>query len=192
MIAITATPLQDETWVYPCTCDEIARALTHFSADDLAGIHAVRLRPATRKYMSANASYSWDRSQIYIYSHLGNLEYKQPAGTKRHQLEAFRRVERLYGLQLLQREVRWITKWNALDDLRRFILEHVLAHEVGHHVYHRQRHAAGYEHRPHTRESEQFAEAYADRHRAKLRVMATDSTGLRVPGAEQHSTSVAR
>ena len=63
---------------------------------------------------------------------------------------------------------RCVTRWQA-EALRRFIVEHVLAHEIGHHVHYRSRFLAGYIARPGRTEAEQFAEAYAVRHRGAVR-----------------------
>jgi hypothetical protein len=50
------------------------------------------------------------------------------------------------------------------EDLRRYVLEHVLLHEIGHHIQYMQRSRAGFMRRLSHRAGEQFAEDYALRH----------------------------
>jgi hypothetical protein len=63
---------------------------------------------------------------------------------------------------------RWRVHWQA-EDLRRYILEHVLLHEIGHHVQKMQRLREGLRSRLPVAAKEQFAEAYAGRLRRSLR-----------------------
>ncbi len=77
-------------------------------------------------------------------------------------------MELQFGMTVERHGSRYTCAWSA-DNLRRFILEHVLLHEVGHHVYHLQRRERGLPYHPNTVESEQFAEAYACRYRHKNR-----------------------
>ena len=66
------------------------------------------------------------------------------------------------GMQVEKVGGRWYCRWSA-EDLRLFMLEHVLIHEVGHHVQCTQRQRQGVDPWPSRRVSEQFAEAYACR-----------------------------
>ena len=66
-------------------------------------------------------------------------------------------------MRLEQVGSRWLCRWRA-EDMRRFVLEHVLLHEIGHHVYWKERARLGLVARLALAVREQFAEAYALRH----------------------------
>lgn len=150
-------------WVYPCTVDDLREQLRTLSPVDLRGLHAVGLAAATRRDRRANGRYSFSpRPVIRLYSFPADLQYKLPAGTHVGQIERGLAVELDFGARVEQIGRRYYVYWEA-PHLHRFILEHVLPHEVGHHVYHTRRREAGYVFKPGTRESEQFAEAYARR-----------------------------
>jgi hypothetical protein len=152
-------------WVYPCTVEDIRHQLTTLPAEDLEGLGSVGLIPSTRKNCSANGRY-WGGlppTRISLYSYHESLRYKQPAGTRPGDLDWGLSVEREFGMHVEKVGSRWFCQWSA-ENLRLFILEHVLIHEVGHHVQHMQRRRAGLWSDPGRQVKEQFAEAYACRY----------------------------
>ncbi len=150
-------------WIYPCTLEEIKQRLSCFAVQDLEGIWAVGLAASTRKDHNANGRYLFGKKpSILLYSYPASYCFKLFPHTKRHDIEEKLAVELEYGMTVEQVGSRFVCHWQP-EDLRRFILIHVLSHEVGHHIYHRQRQLQGLVHRSHTVESEQFAEAYAKR-----------------------------
>lgn len=156
-------PMPGSGGVYPCALCDLEGALTGIPRSDLAGLLAIGLVPSTAKDCHANARYFFTpRPEIHIYAYPTSLTIKLQPHLDQGRLENLYRVEREFGMEDVQVGSRWLGRWRA-DDLRRFILEHVLPHEIGHHVYHMQRKGQGLVHRPGTRESEQFAEAYARR-----------------------------
>lgn len=163
MIALFKRPLLPG-WIYPCTLADIEERLSHLPASDLEGLWAVGLIPSTRKDCNANGRYVFDKHPtIYLYSHPETLTFKLRQHTKRSEIEAGCAVELEYGMWVEASGSRWICCWKA-DDLRRFILDHVLQHEIGHHVHYYQRVRQGLRIPPSRQEIEQFAEAYARRH----------------------------
>jgi hypothetical protein len=164
MIRIYERPLLPG-WVYPCTVDDIRHQLATLPVDDLDGLWAVYLFPSTRKACSANGRYYYrtERPTIHLLSYPESLTYKQPAGTRRGDMETGFMIERHFGLRMEKVGSRWYCRWSA-EDLRLFALEHVLIHEVGHHVQCMQRQRQGIQPWPSRRVSEQFAEAYACRY----------------------------
>jgi hypothetical protein len=164
-MVITAAELPGPEWVYPCTVDELRERLAGFPAADLDGLRAVRLMASTRRNNSANGRYFFHqpRWEIDLYSQVCDLRFKLGFRGERAHLEDLLRVEVSYGMELFQVGASWFSQWDP-ERWRSFILNHVLAHEVGHHVYHFGRMKAGYVFKPRTRETEQFAEAYALRH----------------------------
>ena len=64
--------------------------------------------------------------------------------------------------------------WSA-EDLRCFIVEHVLLHELGQHVYFWRRQQQGLTYHPNMPGAEQFAEDYALRYRSLKSRQATGS-----------------
>ena len=154
-------------YVYPCSLDEIQQALTQLPEQDLAGLEAIGLVPATRKDGSAYARYFVKpKSAIYIYSITATLLFKQPSTVKLSDIEIGLADALEYGLQVQTSGSRWICQWRR-EDLNRFILGHVLPHEVGHHVFHQQRLKEGTEKQASFQVREQFAEHYALRHKLK-------------------------
>ena len=151
-------------WVYPCALEDVSNRLAQLPAEDVAGLWAVGLVSATRKRNRYNGTYFYgNRPTIHLYSVPYSLQFKMPPSTKRKDIETYEWVELSYGMKFEQQGSRIFCQWSAAD-LRHFIVEHVLLHEVGHHVYHRRRQQLGYDYKPWTTESEQFAEAYALRH----------------------------
>jgi hypothetical protein len=147
-------------WVYPCTVRDICQQLLRLPAEDLEGLWAVGLVPATRKNCGSYAYHRGDkRSVIHICSEPESLEFKVYAnGINRFA------VEIAYGMRVARRGNRWYCKWQA-QDLRSYIIEQVLLHEVGHHIQYWQG-----EHKTRLSEPvrEQFADAYAYRQRRRL------------------------
>ena len=151
-------------WIYPCTVEDIRRGLEQLPEEDLEGLWAVGLVCSTRKYHSANARYLvGEKPCIHIYSYPETLAYKLPPYVRHRDIEHGLCVERDFGMRLEPVGSRWWCHWDA-EDLRRFIVQHVLPHEVGHHVSHQTRSSGGLERCPGTGACEQFAEAYARRH----------------------------
>ena len=169
MIRLFEAPLPAGAGVYPCTVEDLRERLAHFPPADVEDLWAVGLVPSTRKDCSAHARYFYPpKPSIYVYSYAASLRIKQPAHTTQSDVERGLAVELAYGMDVELHGARWYCQWQR-EALRRFIVEHVLPHEVGHHVYGQRRRRAGLEHRPRTRESEQFAEAYALRQRCPSR-----------------------
>jgi len=154
-------------WVYPCTLADIQARLAKLPEADLESLWAVGLAPSTRKDCHVHARYiPGERPVIYIFSYVDTLVFKQPANVKRSEVESGLVVELMYGMEVECAGSRWLCRWNP-ENLRRFIVEHVLLHEVGHHVHYMQRARQGIQRPPTKRDTEQFAEAYALRHRSK-------------------------
>ena len=148
-------------WIYPCSLEDITLRMAQFPSDDIEGLWAIGLVPATRKDCHANARYfATGKPVVHIYSYPESLRFRLPAYTKPASIELGLRVEYEYDMKIEQEGKRYVCVW-ASSDLRRFVVEHVLAHEIGHHVYHQTRKKQEYVFRPHTTASEQFAEAYA-------------------------------
>jgi hypothetical protein len=113
--------------------------------------------------------YFWGKKPtIHILSWPESYGHRLRAGLERCQIESIFEVEIAFGLQFEPEDGRWISRWQP-DDLRRYILEHVLIHEIGHHVQYMQRAREGFTHRPSHRVSEQFAEDYALRYLRRQR-----------------------
>jgi hypothetical protein len=151
-------------WVYPCSLEDISERLSRLPEQDVAGLWSVGLVPSTRKDCGANGRYFFgERPTIHLLSYLDTLRVKQLPNTKPGHIERGFVIERQYGMGIEAIGTRYVCVWSP-EDLRRFMVEHVLLHEVGHHIYHRDRRLQGYRYNPRTTESEQFAEAYAVRH----------------------------
>lgn len=154
-------------WVYPCTLADIQAKLARLPEEDLEGLWAVGLAPSTRKDCNAHARYIFDtRPVIYIFSYAASLTFKLMAHTKRSEIESGLAVELAYGMHVQRTGSRWLCQWEP-ENLRRFIVEHVLLHEVGHHVHYMHRARMGIHRPPTHRDTEQFAEAYALRYGRK-------------------------
>ena len=154
-------PLAGTGQVYPCSLGDLEVELLRLATDDLQGLLSVGLVPGTAKDSKANARYFYSpRPKIELYSFPAPLSIRLQRHLNPGQVSELYRLEREFGMETLQQGSRWVGRWQAAD-LRRFILEHVLLHEIGHHVYHMGRRRSGLVHRPFTRESEQFAEAFA-------------------------------
>ena len=75
-------------YVYPCSLDEVQQALTQLPEQDLTGLEAIGLVPATRKDGAAYARYFVKpKSTIYIYSFTATLLFKQPSTVKLSDIE---------------------------------------------------------------------------------------------------------
>jgi hypothetical protein len=156
-------------WIYPCTLEDIRERLAELPTEDLEGLWAVGLVPSTRKDCSVNGRYfGGDRPTIHLCSHQMSLTYKQPDQVKRSDLEHSQMVQLEYGMRIERVGSRWFCRWSP-EDLRRFVVEHVLLHEVGHHVHHMQRRRQGFTSRLTLGVREQFAEDYALRHARRRR-----------------------
>jgi hypothetical protein len=155
-------------WMYPCTLDQIREQLARVPAADLVGLSAVGLVPATRKDCSAYAYHHWDgMSVIHICSQPESLSWKLYPHAKWGHIEHYFAVELGFGMEVERTGSRWRVRWHS-EDLRRYILEHVLLHEIGHHVQKMQRLSEGLRSRLPVVVREQFAEAYAWRLRRSL------------------------
>src|SRR5207253_11105638 len=124
-----------------CTVDDIRHQLSTLPAQDLDGLWAVGLVASTRKDCSANGRYyaggnryhAGGRPIIHLHSYPETRTYKLPAGTREGDMETGFVIERHFGMRVEKVGSRWYCRWSA-EDLRRFVLEHVLIHEVGHPV----------------------------------------------------------
>lgn len=154
-----------EGWIFPCSLDDIREQLESVPASDLEGLWAIGLVPSTRKNSSAHGRYlPGDKPVIHLHSFRDTFEYRLPSWVRVSRLISGLEVEQSYGMQLIEGGSRLVCKW-APEDLRRFVVEHVLLHEIGHHVFHTQRRAHGLRDCPGNHVCEQFAEAYALRMR---------------------------
>lgn len=105
---------------------------------------------------------------ILLYSFKGTGEFKLRGRSDPGFLQQWFCVERSYGIEMERTGRSPDCLWSA-ENLRRYIVEHVLLHEIGHHVQYQQRWRAGIRCRLASHIHEQFAEDYAIRfHRAKL------------------------
>jgi hypothetical protein len=155
-------------WTYPCTTDDIAAHLEKIPSTDLEGLWAIGLVPSTRKDNRVYARYfDGDKPAIYIYSHVSDMRYKQPPNVKRADVESGPQDELRHGMRVEQVGSRWYCVWEP-EQLRQFILYHVLPHEIGHHVCHQRRLRQGLRGCPGNDYCEQFAEAYARRMEALI------------------------
>lgn len=148
-------------WVYPCTTEDISAQLAKVPTEDLEGLWAVGLVPATRRDCGANGRYfSAPKPVIYLLSYREALRYRLSPHTTRADVEHLWAVEIAYGMRIEQEGSRWVCQWET-EALRRYTVEHVLMHEVGHHVCHCQRRRDGFTGSLEYGASEQFAEHYA-------------------------------
>ncbi len=156
-------------WVYPCSLEDISNRFSRLPEQDLAGLWSVGLVPSTRKDCNAYGRYyTGDRPEINLFSYPDSLRFKLMAHTRLGEINRGLAVELRYGMRVEAEGTRYICVWSG-EDLRRFMVDHVLLHEVGHHVYFRQRREQGYKGTPRSKESEQFAEAYAVRHNRAIK-----------------------
>jgi hypothetical protein len=163
MVLIFERPLPSG-WIYPCRVEDIRQQCEALPKEDLEGLWAIGLIPSTNKERSANGRYVRDdKPTVSLYSYPATLTYKQPAYVKQKHILQYLTVELEFGMRIEPMGSRWLCKWTG-EDLRRFIVGHVLLHEIGHHVYHEQRARQGYAYLPRTQASEQFAEDYALRY----------------------------
>lgn len=110
MIALFEEPLLPG-WVYPCTLEDLRQQLSELPPDDLEGLHAVGLVPATRKDCSANARYWWGgKPTIRVYSYRASLTYRQPAGVKLVHVRHGLAVELAFGMRVEQIGRRWVCR----------------------------------------------------------------------------------
>jgi len=173
MVQIIELPIADG-WVYPCSANDLGAALAAVSPADLEGLSAIVLAPATRRDCSAYARYSGgERPAIFNFSLRQTLGFKLSAHVSMSCARRCCWVDLEYGMDLIMRGARIYSRWTAIEDLRNFILDHVLLHEIGHHVFWRERARRGFANPVSVRVSEQFAEDYALRmsrlnHRSNL------------------------
>jgi hypothetical protein len=153
-------------WVYPCNLDDIREVLALVPASETAGLRAAGLAPSTKKNCNANGRYYGHRQTIVLYSHREDLAIRYDPNSNEGRLRDWCHRERRFGMRLERDGARWKGVW-AAEDLRRFILHHVLLHELGHHVYFRDRDRWHLKKRSWTVE-EQYAEDYAVRMRRLL------------------------
>lgn len=128
-----------EGWVYPCSLEDIGDQLARLPQDDLDGLWAVGLVPATRKDDDYNGRFFREpRPTIHIYSYRETLTIKLKPGWSLGRIEQAFAVPIEYGMRILRSGSRYVCEWSP-EDLRHFIVEHVLLHEIGHHVFSRMR-----------------------------------------------------
>jgi hypothetical protein len=148
-------------WTYPCSIADLEGRLGDLPTRDIEGLWAIGLVAATRKDCGSNARYlCGPRASIRIYSLDSSLSYRLPPHTKPHDVERGLSEELAFGMRVVHDGSRFIRQW-SVEDLRHFILEHVLLHEVGHHAFYKR-----FGWRP-PGASEQFAEDYARRFRRR-------------------------
>ena len=151
-------------WVYPCSLQDIRMRLAELPPADVDDLWAVGLAPSTWRDSAANARYLWgEKPVICVYSYPGTLCYRQPPHLDLKDVRRWLWVEVEYGMQVHRQGSRTVCSWDE-QNLRHFILDHVLAHEIGHHVFRKQRIRVGLAQDVKRSVSEQFAEAYALRH----------------------------
>lgn len=152
-------------WIYPCSLEDIQSYLARLPEPDIEGLWAIGLVPATRKDGEVDGRYYFGKQPtIHIFSYPETLRFKLRAHTKPGEVENSFIVQSQYGMAVERLGSRYVCVWSA-DDLRRFVVEHVLLHEVGHHVYFWRRQQQGHAYRPNLAGAEQFAEDYALRWR---------------------------
>jgi hypothetical protein len=148
-------------YVYPCSLEDITLCLSCLPEQDLDGIWAVGLVPATRKDGETDGRYYFGaQPTVHLFSYPDTLRFKLRAHTTIGDIERGLAVQRQYGMEVERQESRYVCVW-SLEHLRRFVVEHVLLHEVGHHVFFWQRQQQGYPYCPNVAGAEQFAEEYA-------------------------------
>lgn len=148
-------------WIYPCTLEDIKTKLETVPPNDLKNLYAIGLQASTKKDNSANGRYIYtDKPTIYLYSFHDDFQYRLPTNTKRKDLLLGFEVEMKYGMTILGDDSKFTLNWTP-DQLRNFILNHVLLHEIGHHVYFENRLKKGFKSNVNRADSEQFAEHYA-------------------------------
>lgn len=167
MIIVFEAPLPGGQ-IYPCSREDIWQQLNTLPEQDLEGLSAVGLVPSTRKDNDAYGRYlRAGEPKISLFSYPETLTFKLAPNTKHKDILYRLHVELEYGMQVEQVVSRWFCRWTA-EDLRRFMIDHVLLHEIGHHVHYQQRSKQGYDYLPGTRAAEQFAEDYAIRQAGAL------------------------
>jgi hypothetical protein len=152
-------------WVYPCTLDDIREVLSLVPASEIVGLKAAGLAPSTKKDWNANGRYYGQRQTIVLYSFRKDLVIRYEPNAKEGRLRDWCHRELRFGMTLERDGARWKGVWTA-ENLRRFILHHVLLHELGHHVYFRDRDR--FQEPPTWVVREQYAEDYAVRMRRLL------------------------
>jgi hypothetical protein len=156
-------------WVYPCTLEDIVQRLAQLPEEDLEGLWAVGLAPATRKDGETDGRYYFGQQPtIHLFSYPNTLRFKLRAHTRQGDIERGLAIQRQYGMEVEREGSRYVCVWTA-ENLRRFMVEHVLLHEVGHHVCFWQRKQQGLPYYPNLPGAEQFAEDYALRYHRQLK-----------------------
>lgn len=157
-MTIFERPLPDGR-VYPCVVADIREGLASVPQADLDGLWAVGLAPGRRKIHFAYATYYHPpKPVIHIYAYAEPYSFRLTPHTRPHHIERWYRHDLSYGLRVERVGCRYVAHWDR-ENLRRYIVEHVLLHEIGHHVF---RKRFGYH--PGSA-SEQYADDYAIRHR---------------------------
>ena len=148
-------------WLYPCTLDDIASSIARLPEQDLEGLWAVGLVPSTRKNNNAYGSYWFaPKPKVYLWSYPESLRFKLRANAKISEIERGLKAELQYGMKIEREGGRYVCAW-SLENLRRFMVEHVLLHEIGHHVFFWGRKQQGLPYNIYVPGDEQFAEDYA-------------------------------
>lgn len=152
-------------WIYPCSLEDITSSLACLPEQDLEGLWAVGLVPATHKDADADGRYYFGtQPAIHLFSFPDTLRFKMKAHTKLSDIENGLAINCDYGMTIERQGSRYVCKW-AAEDLRRFVVEFVLLHEVGHHVQFRERQQQDLPYRANAPGHEQFADDYALRWR---------------------------
>lgn len=153
--------------IYPCTLSDISQVLDRLPSKYLEELNGVGFTPSSRYHKNANAIYDYKSHTIIIYPYPSSLRYKQPRHISFSDAINCMHIEIAFGMRVEKHGARVECVWEA-DNLKRFILCHVLLHELGHHVYYLQRKNDGYRYEPITHVHEQFAEDFALRLRREL------------------------
>jgi hypothetical protein len=161
MVPVTEEPLR-AGWIYPCSVQEIQDRLSRLPPEDLEGIAAVELVPATRyEYDTYGEYFPEKRPTIHIYAQPKDLAFRTRFG-RRH-IACCLGDQVRFGLKVEDRGPRLLCTWDPTD-LRVYVLEFVIPHEIGHHVCHQRRTRKNQAPCPGPRECERFADEYARQH----------------------------
>jgi hypothetical protein len=126
-------------------------------AADLSGLYAVGLSPSTHKRNQADAAYfTGGQPKICVYSYSADFTFLQPAGVRRGVLQRSLEHELRYGMKIQVHRGRFLCIWTP-EELREFVMWHVIPHEIGHHVYRKLKQVDA----NCFKSSEQYAEEYA-------------------------------
>jgi hypothetical protein len=156
-------------WFYPCSIDDMAKLLTHFSARDLHSFDFIVLRQPTRKQRMLAPVWGRAVSVVRIGKFFGSaivIEAQTPelrvwSQSRSLSPDQYLELERLQqdGHQLTRRR-RDILISSSAEAIRNTVLYRTLPHEVGHHVDRRRAGWDGWNSKP-SSEKEAYAHRYA-------------------------------